>query len=132
MNEAIPLNWRKYPERYRLEGTHCENCGEDFYPKRKICPNCRRKGKLKDKKMAREGEIISYSKVKASHKDFQDETPYHVALIKLDNDVKIFSQVIDSEDEDVEIGARVKKVFRKVNDKDGGVIAYSHKFKVKK
>ncbi len=129
MEEAIPLNWRKYPERYRLEGTHCKKCGEDFYPKRSICPNCRRKGELKDKEMPRKGKIVSYSKVKSSHKDFSDETPYYVALIELKNGVRVFSQVIDSE-EKVKTGAEVKKVFRKVNDKKDGVIAYSHKFKV--
>jgi len=130
MQEAIPLNWRKYPERYRLEGTHCRECGEDFYPKKTICPNCRREGKLEDKQMPREGKIISYSKVKASHKDFKDETPYYVALIELKNGVTIFSQIVDSLDNEVETGAEVKKVFRKLNDKKDGVIAYSHKFKV--
>ncbi len=127
MNEAIPLNWRKYPERYRLEGSHCENCGKDFYPKRKICPDCRRKGKIIDKEMPRKGKVMSYSVVYAGHKDFEDENPYHIALVELDNGVKIFTQLVDSDD--IEIGSRVKKVFRKINSSDGGVIAYGHKFK---
>lgn len=130
MNEAIPLNWRKYPERYRLEGSHCENCGEDFYPKRTICPNCRREGEIKDKEMPKKGEIVSYSEVHAAHKDFEDETPYYIGLIKLENGVKVFSQIVDSEDSEIEIGARVKRVFRKINDSENGVIAYGHKFKV--
>lgn len=128
MNGAIPLNWRKYPERYRLEGSHCNNCEKDFYPKRKICPNCRRKGELENKEMPREGEIMSYSKVHAGHKDFEDETPYYIALVELENGVRIFTQIVDSED--IEIGAKVKKVFRKITSNESGVIAYGHKFKV--
>ncbi len=130
MKEAIPLNWRKYPERYRLEGNHCKNCGEDFYPKRKICPNCRRKGKLEDKEMPRTGKIKSYSQIHAAHKDFEDETPYYIGLIELENEVTVFAQIVDSDESEIEIGKKVKKVFRKVNSSEEGVIAYGHKFKV--
>ncbi|MBN3036896.1 MAG: transcriptional regulator, partial [Candidatus Diapherotrites archaeon] len=34
------MNWRRASERYRLEGTKCENCGSYFFPPRPMCPKC--------------------------------------------------------------------------------------------
>jgi len=33
-------NWRLKPEKYRLEGTICNECGKTQWPGRKVCPVC--------------------------------------------------------------------------------------------
>lgn len=33
-------NWRLRPEKYRLEGTICNNCGKTHWPGKKVCPVC--------------------------------------------------------------------------------------------
>ena len=45
---AVPFHWRKFKERYNLLGSKCTHCGKHFYPKRSICPSCRRAGKTED------------------------------------------------------------------------------------
>jgi len=133
VHKSLPLIWRRFPERYNLMGNKCETCGKEFFPARKVCPICRRKGKLVEKKMPTEGKIITWSKVFVSPPGFEFETPYFIAIIELTNGVKLLSQVVDSEEEAVKIGARVKKVFRKIQDFDKeGAIAYGYKFKVVK
>lgn len=130
-NTALPLNWRKYPERYNLVGNHCETCNSDFFPARVICPKCRRKGKLVEKEMPRGGKIVSYTKLFVAPKGFELQAPYFLAIIDLGNGAHVLSQIIDSDDEKVKIGAHVKKVFRKINDTaPEGIISYGYKFKV--
>ena len=130
-NTALPLNWRKYPERYNLVGNTCETCKTDYFPARIVCPNCRRKGKLVEKAMPREGTILSYTKLCAAPRGFELQTPYYLAIIDLGNNARVLSQIIDTPDERMKVGAKVKKVFRKINDTSAeGIISYGYKFKV--
>ncbi|MEK6972965.1 MAG: Zn-ribbon domain-containing OB-fold protein [archaeon] len=128
---ALPLNWRKFPERYNLEGSYCETCDTYYFPARVLCHKCRRKGKIIIKEMPRIGTIISYTKVHVGPKGFEYETPYHLALVDLGKGVKLLTQIVDSEDAKIGIGAKVKKVFRKINEGSKiGPISYGYKFKV--
>lgn len=128
---AVPLHWRRFDERYRLSGSHCTNCKEYFFPKRMVCPNCRRKGKLVNSEMPREGTITSFTEVFVGPQGFENETPYFLALIELKNGAKILSQIVDSKHEKIKIGAKVKKMFRKISDEhEEGTISYGYKFKV--
>ncbi len=134
-NTGLPLIWRKIGQRYNLEGNKCLTCGEEFFPARKICPTCRRKGKLEPIDLPKKGTIYSYTEVFVGPTGFEKETPYILAIIELENKTKtrILSQIVDSEKQDVKIGARVKKVFRKISDIDPeGPIAYGYKFKIEK
>jgi uncharacterized OB-fold protein len=130
-NGSLPLLWRKFPERYLMQGNKCETCGTAFFPARKLCPNCRRKGKLVPEKMPHSGKIITFTEVFSAPYGFEMETPYFIAIIKLSNGAKILSQVVDSKKEKIKIGTEVKRVFRKISDIDPeGPIAYGYKFKV--
>jgi len=131
MKHPLPLNWRKFPERYNLKGNYCKTCGRIFFPARKICPSCRRKGELVDMEMPKEGTIYSFTRVHTGPVGFKHEAPYFIAIIELTNGARILSQIVDSEPEKVRIGAKVKNVFRKIVEPDKhGVISYGYKFKV--
>ena len=128
---SLPLHWRKYPERYRLEGNINEQTGQEFFPARVVDPTAGRGGKLKAKEMPREGKILSWTEVFAGPLGFENETPYFLAIVELTNGVKLLTQVVDSEKEKIKIGAKVKKMFRKISDTDAeGAIAYGYKFRV--
>ena len=133
MNGALPLMWRRIPERYNLTGVRCDNCGTDYFPQRKVCPKCRRRGKLVPKQMPLEGKIYSFTEVSSGPRGFEHETPYTLALVELTNGVRVLSQVVDSDEEDIKIGAPAKMVFRKaMEDGEEGIIAYGYKFKIVK
>jgi uncharacterized protein len=133
MSGTLPLMWRKYAERYTLEGNQCTTCKTNYFPARTICPTCHRKGKLTPKEMPREGTILTHTEVHAGPLGFESQTPYHIAIIELENKTKILAQIIDTNKEDIQIGAKVKKVFRKISDIDPeGPIAYGYKFKINK
>jgi len=131
MNGALPLIWRKFGERYDLDGNVCETCGTAFFPARMVCPNCRRKGKLVPAKMPKQGKIVSFTEVFTGPAGFEHETPYFIAIVELENKARLLTQIVDSEKEKVNIGAKVESVFRKISDIDPeGPIAYGYKFKV--
>ena len=131
MSDNLPLHWRRYPERYYLKGTVCETCNTAYFPPRKVCPKCRRKGKIKEEIMPKTGKIISFTELSVGPMGFEHETPYFLALIELDNGAKLLSQVVDSKKEKIKENAKVKKVFRKIADNDPeGAISYGFKFKV--
>ncbi len=128
---SLPLHWRKYPERYRLEGNINEQTGQEFFPARVVDPTQGRKAKLSAKEMPRDGKILSWTEVSVGPLGFENETPYFLAIVELSNKVRLLTQIVDSEKEKVQIGAKVKKVFRKISDTDAeGAIAYGYKFKV--
>ncbi|MBN1941147.1 MAG: Zn-ribbon domain-containing OB-fold protein [Candidatus Diapherotrites archaeon] len=130
-HSALPLQWRRYPERYYLKGNYCENCKQSFFPARTVCPNCRRKGKLVEKSMPHSGKIVSWTELFVGPFGFEQETPYFLAIVELENGAKALSQIVDSDAKKIKIGAKVKKVFRKISDIDPeGPIAYGYKFKV--
>jgi len=81
--------------------------------------------------MPHTGKIISWTELCVAPFGFEKETPYFLAIIELENKAQILSQVVDSAPEKIKIGAKVKKVFRKISDIDPeGAIAYGYKFKV--
>lgn len=131
MNGALPLIWRKFGERYDLDGNFCETCKTAFFPARPVCPNCRRRGKLVPRKMPKKGKIVSFTEVFTGPAGFEHETPYFIAIVELENKARLLTQIVDSEREKVKIGAKVEKVFRKISDIDPeGPIAYGYKFRV--
>ena len=76
------------------------------------------------------GEIFSYSTMYNAPKGFEDQKPYIVALVKLDDGPMVTAQLTDADHEDVHIGMRVEMVTRKIRE-DGseGQIIYGYKFR---
>lgn len=124
--------WRHIPQRYSLIGSKCSQCGTVFFPKRVICPECRRKGELEDIKLKGEGKIHTYSVINTPTEEFKTIAPYVVAIVELEEGAKITTQIVDCKPEDVEIGNEVEMVFRKIKEEgDDGVISYGYKFRLK-
>ncbi len=124
--------WRHIPQRYSLIGSKCSQCGTVFFPKRVICPECRRKGKLEDMQLKGNGKIHTYSVINTPTEEFKTIAPYVVAIVELEEGAKITTQIVDCKPEDVEIGDEVEMVFRKIREEgDDGVISYGYKFRLK-
>lgn len=129
--KGLPGLRRKIQQKYNLVGNLCKNCGEKFFPPRYLCPNCRRAGIIEEFKFSGNGEVFSYTVVYAPREGFEFQVPYVIGIVKLDEGPLVLSQIVDAGEEDVDVGARVKMVFRKVaEDGRDGVIRYGYKFKL--
>jgi hypothetical protein len=127
---AVPFHWRRFKERYRLIGSKCEHCGEYFYPKRTICPKCRRSGKIKELKFSGKGRVYSYTVIRVPPEGFRLYVPYVIAIIELEEGAKVLSQIVDCDPGKVKIGMKVQACFRKIRSEDDtGLILYGFKFR---
>ncbi|GIV78680.1 Zn-ribbon domain-containing OB-fold protein [Litorilinea aerophila] len=76
------------------------------------------------------GEVYSFSTMYTVPKGFDDQKPYTVALIKLDEGPMVTAQLTDVDPADVHIGMRVEMVTRKLREDGGeGQIIYGYKFR---
>jgi len=128
---AIPRFWREISQRYRGIGVKCENCGEIYFPPREICPECRRESfkKMTECELNGTGEVVTYTKVEDPHPDFKDLSPYIMAIIEMDEGVRLTGHIVDVEYEDVEQGLKVEASMRKLGEEGPeGMIYYGYKF----
>jgi len=132
MRNSVARFWREIPQRYNFLGNKCGSCGRVYFPPRETCPICRRKslGKMEKYKLSGKGEILTYTIIHVGPEGFEEQTPYPIAVIKLDEGPCITAQIVDCDIKNVKIGMKVQSTFRKIQ-QDGrvGAIYYGYKFK---
>ncbi len=75
------------------------------------------------------GEVYSYTIVQEAPAGYEDQAPYVLALVKLDEGQMITAQITDI-DELPTIGDRVEMVTRKLTSEgERGIIVYGYKFR---
>ena len=123
--------WREIPSRYNLMGSKCGNCGKILFPTREICPDCHRKsyGKMEPYRIDTHGTVVTHTTVHTAQKGFDLMVPYIMAIVEMEGGIRLTSQIVDCDVSDVDIGTKVKAVFRKIGE-DGaeGSIHYGFKF----
>ena len=124
--------WRIRDRYYRLIGSKCAECGAEFYPPVYRCKKCGSEN-IKDKEMPRTGKIMTYTVLHEPLPGFDAQTPLYLAVVRLDNGARILTQIVDSPDESVKTGAKVKATIRRaIVDGDSGQIVYGYKFVVER
>ncbi len=94
----------------------CSGCGTLRHIPKPWCANC-----LSDdytwSQLSGKGEVYSYTIMhRAPATSFQTEIPYAVALVELEEGVRMISNLVGVPIEDVKIGMPVKVVYEHVND----------------
>ena len=94
----------------------CETCGHtQFYP-RSFCTACM-SDELRWRSARGRGTVYSYSTVhRALLPGFEEDLPYVVAMIELEEGVRLLSQIIGCAPEEVSIGLAVHVVFESVQE----------------
>ncbi len=77
-----------------------------------------------------QGEVYSFSTMYNVPKGFEEQKPYTIALVKLDDGPMVTAQLTDVSNDEVKIGLRVEMVTRKIReDGEEGQIIYGYKFR---
>ncbi len=122
-----PRYHREIPQRYRLEAGKCKQCGHISFPPRLVCPKCKSKS-FETVNLSREGKILTFTIIRVGPEKFSKEIPYVVAIIELNDGVRLTAQVADCNVDKVAIGDKVKLVFRKIQDEGkSGLHCYGYK-----
>lgn len=125
---GVPRFWREIGNRYNLLGTHCKKCDQYYFPPRILCPTCRRDGVIEEHQFKGTGKVVTYTVVRSATDEFDRQVPYVLAVVELDEGVRLTSQIVCDPDE-VHMDMRVKSVFRKIGEEGPkGMIYYGTKF----
>ena len=125
--------WRETEGRYNFRGNRCGVCGAVYFPSRPVCPVCHRQslGKMEDFHLKGMGEVLSFTVVHESTRNFRLQLPYIMALVRMDEGPVVTAQLVDCTAGEVRPGSRVRAVFRKIGEEGrSGVIHYGYKFRL--
>jgi len=76
------------------------------------------------------GTVVTYTVIHDAPAQFEMQKPYVMAIVQMDEGVRLTSQIIDVKPEDVKIGMKVRATFRKLGQEgEAGVIHYGYKFR---
>ncbi|MFH1154451.1 MAG: Zn-ribbon domain-containing OB-fold protein [Pseudomonadota bacterium] len=94
----------------------CLDCKSKIFYPRKHCPECW-SSRLSWVEASGKGKIFSYTITQAGVEEpFSQDLPLILALVDLDENVRMMSNIIDCKPEDLSIGMDLEVVFQKVTD----------------
>jgi len=129
MTIDITRHWRLKAQRYGLVGEVCPECANKIFPPRDVCPHCAASAGP-EFQFSGKGEIYSYTTIYNAPEGDEENVPYIIALVKLEEGPMITAQLTDVESDEVQIGLPVEMVTRKLLEQgQEGLIQYGYKFR---
>jgi len=127
----VSKHWRLKQQRYALVGEVCPHCQGKIFPPRDICPVCGEDARALYSFSGR-GEVYSFTTVNQAPAGYEENAPYTVALVQLEEGPMVTAQLTDLDDNPVQIGMPVEMVTRKLrSDGERGMLVYGYKFRPK-
>ena len=94
----------------RLMGSACSNCGATNFPPRADCADCL-SGDFEYREVSGRGTVYTYSVIAAAPTGFDDEVPYTIVVVDLEEGGRLLAWLGDSiEPDDIQIGMFVQVV----------------------
>lgn len=99
-----------------LRAQRCSACRRHRWPPSILCPHCLAEGG-EWVKLSGRGRIYSFIVVhRPQHPAFFDDVPYNVAIVELEEGIRLHTNIIDYPADKLAVGLPVEVVFTKVND----------------
>lgn len=105
----------------RLYGSRCPRCGTVQYPKAQVCIACKARGDMVEHKMAKQGMVFTFT---IDHLITNLEHPLPMAVVDMDGGGRMYLQVTDFVDGEVEVGQRMALTFRRLHEGGGNYNYY--------
>lgn len=129
MSLQLPREWRLRVERYRFVGGRCPQCGRYYFPARPVCLDCGHED-MEPYRFSGRGEVYTHATMYKAPTGFEQDIPYVVALVRLEEGPLVTSQITDVDPQEVRIGMPVEVVLRKWQQHGAdGPIVYGYKFR---
>jgi uncharacterized OB-fold protein len=91
----------------RLRLQRCRDCGRHVFYPRAVCPHCTT-GELEWVDATGRGSVYSFTVVHRAPPGFADDAPYAVALVDLEEGVRLMTRLVDAAPDEVEVGLAVE------------------------
>lgn len=93
----------------------CDSCSRAVFYPRSLCPHCF-SDQLSWIVASGKGTIYSYTVAHQAYGPFAPDIPFIIALIELEEGVRMMSRILDAPRERVTVGAAVQVTFEKVEE----------------
>lgn len=133
---SLPSWQRTIPQRYRLAGGRCPECGALAFPPEGACPDCHERVSFESVSLPREGRVVAATVVGqgGAPPEFVEQQrrdgAFAVAVVELEVDgetARLPAQLTDCDPHAVDADDRVRAVFRRIYGTEG-VDRYGLKF----
>jgi uncharacterized OB-fold protein len=95
----------------RLVAQECGDCGHVFFPPGPVCPHCL-SANLAWRRLSGRGTVESWVVFhQLYYKGFADDVPYNVAMIRLDEGARLFSNIVGTANADIYVDMKVEVTF---------------------
>ncbi len=98
-----------YAKKHELRIQRCQGCGKLYFPVSPMCPHCLHMG-ADWAKLSGKGTVNSFIIVRRAYHPAMPP-PYVVAIIEVEDGVRMLSSVVGCKPEDVKVGMPVEVVF---------------------
>ncbi|HJZ49721.1 MAG TPA: Zn-ribbon domain-containing OB-fold protein [Roseiflexaceae bacterium] len=124
----LAKHWRQRAARYRLEGQRHRDSGAVRFPP--LPANGQADAAWEPHTLGGLGTVYSFSVVRQPPAGYDEQSPYILALIQLEEGPTITAQISDCDIAEVTIGMPVEMVTRRLRDLGpDGLIVYGYKFR---
>jgi uncharacterized protein len=104
----------KFLAQGKLMAGKCIQCGKIHLPPRLLCDNCYSQT-FAWTQMPSKGKLVTYTVIHIAPQQFQDEAPYAVGIIQLENDTKLPGRITDVPEDQLKIGMTLILDFKSCN-----------------
>ncbi len=73
----------------------CNQCEKQYVQKKWVCPNCQHT-EFQSKEVTGAGKVYSFTKIHVTSQEFAHITPYTVALIELENGLRVTGRLSET------------------------------------
>ena len=109
----------------RLMGSVCRECGFQTFPPRADCPHCM-SAKFEFTEYSGSGTLYTYTRIDAAPTGFEDDVPYTIAVVELDEGGRALGWFGDTIDpEEIRIGMAVQVVPRILGESEETRVYYT-------
>ena len=130
LHMEIARHWRLRKQRYSLMGEQCDHCRQAIFPPRDVCPHCGKEARARSHGICGKGEVYSFTVVHDPPTGYENQAPYAIAVVKLEEGPMVTAQLTDVDSAEVSIGMPVEMVTRRLRTEgDEGLIHYGYKFR---
>ena len=96
----------------QLAAIKCKRCGGLFIPPKYLCLECE-SSEFVEIPLSGWGEILTHTTIRVPPLGFEDQVPYDIAVVRLDEGINLTARIATQEGQTPKIGDRVSFVGNK-------------------